>query len=156
MFAGINRFWAQLRVILARAKMSLRRAQNIFMPKNRNSITINITLEGTEKIKTEKNDNKTLWRISFSPALWENVIKLWNGFSILIGCWDRTIIWFSLIFLLVYFSGLKYMPDKVIIIGYNSNRFQGKTSLLQPIKKPAQLFQPFQPSWLAKAASKTW
>ena len=41
-------------------KMSLRRAQNIFMPKNINSITINITLEGTEKIKTEKNDNKTL------------------------------------------------------------------------------------------------
>ena len=41
-------------------KMSLRRAQNIFMPKNINSITINITLEGTERIKTEKNDNKTL------------------------------------------------------------------------------------------------
>ena len=44
----------------ARAKMSLRRAQNIFMPKNINSITINITLEGIEKIKTEKNDLKTL------------------------------------------------------------------------------------------------
>ena len=41
-------------------KMSLSRAQNIFMPKNINSITINITLEGTERIKTEKNDNKTL------------------------------------------------------------------------------------------------
>ena len=41
-------------------KMSLRRAKNIFMPKNINSITINITLEGIEKIKTEKNDNKTL------------------------------------------------------------------------------------------------
>ena len=38
--------------------MSLRRAQNIFMPANINSITINITLEGTERIKTEKNDNK--------------------------------------------------------------------------------------------------
>ena len=49
--------------------MSLRRAQNIFMPKNINSITINITLEGIEKIKTEKNDNKTLGRIFFSPAL---------------------------------------------------------------------------------------
>ena len=67
----------------------------IFMPKNINSITINITLEGIEKIKTEKNDNKTLWRIFLSPALWENVNKLWNGFSILIGCLDRTIIWFS-------------------------------------------------------------
>ena len=41
-------------------KMSLGRAQNIFMPKNINSIAINITLEGAEKIKTEKNDNKTL------------------------------------------------------------------------------------------------
>ena len=45
MFAGINMFWAQLRLILARA-LEL--------------ITINITLEGIEKIKTEKNDNKTL------------------------------------------------------------------------------------------------
>ena len=52
-------------------------------------------MEGIEKIKTEKNDNKTLWRTFFSPALWENVNKLWNGFSILIGCLDRTIIWFS-------------------------------------------------------------
>ena len=60
MFAGINRFWAQLRVILARAKMSLRRAQNIFMLQNINSITIIITLEGIEKIKTQKNDNKTV------------------------------------------------------------------------------------------------
>ena len=41
MFAGINMFWALLRLILARAaKMSLRRAQNIFMPKNINSIVI--------------------------------------------------------------------------------------------------------------------
>ena len=39
--------------------MTLRRAQNIFMPKNINSLTINITLEGIEKIETEKNDNKT-------------------------------------------------------------------------------------------------
>ena len=68
MFAGINMFWARLRLILARAAR-LRRAQNIFMPKNINSITINITLEGIEKIKTEKNDNKTLCRIFFSPAL---------------------------------------------------------------------------------------
>ena len=47
-------------------KMSLRRAQNIFMPKNINSITgtIIIVLEGIEKIKTEKNDNKTVWTIT--------------------------------------------------------------------------------------------
>ena len=57
MLAGINMFWARLDSL---AKMSLRRAQNIFMPKNINSITIIITLEGTEKIKTEKNDNKTV------------------------------------------------------------------------------------------------
>ena len=49
--------------------MSMRRAQNIFMPKNINSIAINITLEGIEEIKTEKNDKKTLRRIFFSPAL---------------------------------------------------------------------------------------
>ena len=40
MFAGINMFWAQLRFILARAAR--------------------LTLEGIEKIKTEKNDNKTI------------------------------------------------------------------------------------------------
>ena len=63
MFAGINMFWAQTHFsprLVARAKMSLRRAQNIFMPKNINSITINIFLEDTEKIKTEKNDKKTV------------------------------------------------------------------------------------------------
>ena len=43
MFAGTNMFWARLRLILARA-----------------AITINIALEGIEKTKTEKNDNKTL------------------------------------------------------------------------------------------------
>ena len=56
MFAGINMFWARLRLILN---------DKIFMPKNINSITINITLEGIEEIKTEKNDNKTLPRIFF-------------------------------------------------------------------------------------------
>ena len=59
MFTGINMFWARLRLILARAAR----------PKNINSITINITLEGIEEIKTEKNDNKTLRRIFFSPVL---------------------------------------------------------------------------------------
>ena len=45
--------------LAARAKMSLRRAQNIFVPKNINSITINITLESIEKIKTEKKKMTT-------------------------------------------------------------------------------------------------
>ena len=48
-FAGINMFLARLRIILARAlrglKWALRRAKNIFMPKNFNSITIIITLK---------------------------------------------------------------------------------------------------------------
>ena len=42
MFAGINMFWARLRLIF----------------KIINSITINITLEGIQKIKTEKITTK--------------------------------------------------------------------------------------------------
>ena len=86
-------------------------------------ITINITLEGIEKIKTEKNDNNTLKNIFFTSAVRFNVNKLWNGFSILIGWLDRTIIWFSLFIGLfqrakIHFSPPKCatMPDKVIII----------------------------------------
>ena len=57
MFAGINLFWAKFRLILHRAgtrglKRVLRKAQNISLPKNINSITIIITLEGIEKIRT--------------------------------------------------------------------------------------------------------
>ena len=45
MFSGINIFWALLRVhfnprLMARAKMSLSRARNIFMPANINSIVL--------------------------------------------------------------------------------------------------------------------
>ena len=63
MFAGINIFWALLRAhfsprLAARAKMSLTRAQNIFMPKNINSVTIIITLEGIEETNTEKMTTK--------------------------------------------------------------------------------------------------
>ena len=63
MFAGINMFWARLRLILARAvrlvlKWALRRAQNIFISKNMNSITIIITLEGIERMNTEKMTTK--------------------------------------------------------------------------------------------------
>ena len=56
--------------LTALAKMSLSRAQNIFMPKNINSITIIITLEGIEKIKTEKNDNRTVWTITRAFTSW--------------------------------------------------------------------------------------
>ena len=50
MFLGINMFWARLR--------ALRRAQNIFMPKNINYITIIITLEGIKKIKKKKQQQQ--------------------------------------------------------------------------------------------------
>ena len=45
MFLGINMFWALLRAhfnprLMAQAKMSLNRAQNIFMPANINSIVL--------------------------------------------------------------------------------------------------------------------
>ena len=45
MFLGINMFWALLRAhfnprLTARAKMSLSRAQNIFMPANINSVVL--------------------------------------------------------------------------------------------------------------------
>ena len=62
MFAGINMFWARLKLILARAvrrglKCALRRFQNIFMPKNISSILI-IFLEGTEELNNEKVTTK--------------------------------------------------------------------------------------------------
>ena len=44
----------------ARVKVSSERAQNIFMPTNINYISIIITLEGIEKIRTEKKDNITV------------------------------------------------------------------------------------------------
>ena len=55
MFLGINIFWALLRAhfnprLKARAKMSLSRAQNIFMPENINSIVL-LTLKFRAKIK---------------------------------------------------------------------------------------------------------
>ena len=65
MFAGINMFWARLRLILTRAvRRRLKWVLRIFTPKNINCITIIITVEGIEKIKTEKknkNDNKAVW-----------------------------------------------------------------------------------------------
>ena len=57
MFVAVNMFWARLRLILARAirrglKCTQRRAKSIVI--NINCITIIITLEGIDKIKTEK------------------------------------------------------------------------------------------------------
>ena len=39
-------------VVFLNSLMTLRRAQNIWMPKNKNCITIIVPLEGIEKIKT--------------------------------------------------------------------------------------------------------
>ena len=56
------------RVYVRGHKYVLGPTQTHFSP-SRWAITINITLEGIEEIKTAKNDNKTLRRIFFSPAL---------------------------------------------------------------------------------------
>ena len=66
MFPGINAFWAQVSLILARAvrrglKWALRRAQNMFIPQNINCITIIIKLETTEKIKKSKKLKLKSW-----------------------------------------------------------------------------------------------
>ena len=88
MFLGINMFWAWLRLI----KMSLRRAQNIFMPKNINSITINITLEGIEKIKTEKNDNNIFFTSAVRKR--QQTLKWLLDFDWLLRSYDYLILIF--------------------------------------------------------------
>ena len=58
-------------------------AQNIFMPKNINSVAINITLEGIEKIKTEKKtENKTIWTIMRAFTCWMSFITDENQYTI--------------------------------------------------------------------------
>ena len=52
-----NRFHVAVRLFSNRSQMNSVNSKN---SKNINSITINITLEGIEKIKTEKNDNRTV------------------------------------------------------------------------------------------------
>ena len=95
MFAGINMFWTRLR-LTARAKMSSEKGPKYIYAQEHKLFYYYYHFGGHWGNKHWKNDNKTLWRIFFSPVLWENVNKLWNGFSILIGFLDRTIIWFSL------------------------------------------------------------
>ena len=56
MFAGINMFWARLRLILGPKKGP----KHIYAREHKLYCYINITLEGIEKIKTEKNDNRTV------------------------------------------------------------------------------------------------
>ena len=83
--------------LAARAKMSLRRAQNIFMPKNINSITINITLEGTEKIKTKKKwQQNSLKNIFFTSAVRkrQQTLKWLLDFDWLLRSYDYLILIF--------------------------------------------------------------
>ena len=49
---GLSRF-AYIKVV-SPTLISLKRTQKMFMPANINFVTINITLEGIEKLKTEK------------------------------------------------------------------------------------------------------
>lgn len=76
MFVGINVFWIRLVVVSAQwLKWALSCAQCIFTPANVNYITIIITLEGTELIKTLKknlpgnilNNHVSVFSLSISP-----------------------------------------------------------------------------------------
>lgn len=66
MFVGINVFWIRLIVVSAQGlKWALSCVQCIFIPANVNFITIIITLEGTELIKTfKKTYQETFWTIT--------------------------------------------------------------------------------------------
>ena len=67
-FAGINISWPRLWLILARSvKQTVLQLLSLYLYIN--CITIIITLEGIEKIKTEKIDNKTPWEIFLLPTL---------------------------------------------------------------------------------------
>ena len=110
MFAGIKMFWVRLRLILARAvrqglKWALRRAQNIFMPKNINSITIMciITLEGIEEINTEKMTTKHSEEFFFQHCEKTSTNFDWFWLAAYI------VQLFDSHFLLVYSHGLKYI-----------------------------------------------
>ena len=66
MFLGINIFWALLRAHLnprltARAKMSLSRAQNIFMPANINSIVLLLSGSGVLFVLQPATASTTDW-----------------------------------------------------------------------------------------------
>ena len=119
MFVGINMFWARLRLILAQAirqglKWDLRRAQNIFMPKNIfNSTTIIITLKGIERITTEKITTKQ----SEEYFLHQGCKETSTNFVMASWFWLAAYIvrLFDSHFSLVHFSGLKYILARQIL-----------------------------------------
>ena len=112
MVAGINMFWARLRLILARAvrrglRWALRRAQKIFMPKNINSITIIITLEGIEKINTEKMTTKRSEEYFFHQWCKETSTNFVMASRFWLAAYIVRL--FDSHFSLVHFSELKYV-----------------------------------------------
>ena len=67
MFLGINIFWALLRAhfnprLKARAKLSLSRAQDIFMPANINSIVLLLQVSLQAKLHTDEASGSTQWK----------------------------------------------------------------------------------------------
>jgi len=79
------------------------------MPKNINSITIIITLEGIEKINTEKMTTKQSEEYVFLwQTLYEKVNKPLNLIDLIwLAAWIVRL--FDSHFSLVYFKGLKYI-----------------------------------------------
>ena len=63
-------FWAWLRGL----KWALRRAQNIFTPKNINCITIIITLEGCEKTAANTVMTFRFWLAAYKKSLYDYLI----------------------------------------------------------------------------------
>ena len=83
------------------------------MPKNINSITIIITVEGTERINTEKMTTKRRKEYFFHQRCKETS----TNFEIASRFWLAAyIVWlFDSHFLLVHFSGLKYILARQIL-----------------------------------------
>lgn len=99
MFMGIN--------ILAQAmkwglKWALGRAQNIFMLKKLNCIIIVATLEGIKKMETEKNNNKTAWRVlNFFHQPWMKMLTNTVMASYSVGLFDSLILTYIYTYILV-------------------------------------------------------
>ena len=141
MFAGVNMFWARLRPILARAvrrglKWALRRAQNIFMPKNINSITIIITLEDIERINTEKMTTKRSKEHFFHQRCKETS----TNFEMASRFWLATyIVWlFDSHFSLVHFSPPN-SPFYPVKMRHNTRQSDNNKRLILESTAPRQI-----------------
>ena len=80
MFAGVNMFLARLRLFLRRGlKWVLRRAKNIFTPKNINSITIIIISEGIQKRNQRQYSKRYLERCQRRVGVYFTVVSLYKN-----------------------------------------------------------------------------